>query len=60
MSVVATTGLVGTPESAPPETSSGVACECCEKPLPLGTRARMDRETGVVICVECFEALDDR
>lgn len=34
-----------------------VACECCETPLPPGTPAKIDRESGVIICVDCYEAL---
>ena len=36
---------------------ASVACECCQTPLPPGTPAKIDRESGVIICNECFEAL---
>lgn len=42
-----------------PGVPPAVICECCEQPLPPGTRARIDRESGVIICVECYEALSN-
>lgn len=36
---------------------AGVVCECCDRSLPPGTRARINPD-GVIICVECYEALD--
>lgn len=34
-----------------------VRCDCCEQPFPAGTRARVDPESGAIICAECYEAL---
>lgn len=35
----------------------GVHCDCCETPLPIGTRAKIDPESGAIICLECCDAL---
>lgn len=38
----------------PQGSAATVLCECCKTLLPPGTRARIDRESGVIICDECF------
>ncbi|MCU1591581.1 MAG: hypothetical protein JWP11_2837 [Frankiales bacterium] len=43
--------------SAGCEYTESVECESCGEPLPVGTPAKANLD-GVIICVECFHALD--
>lgn len=40
----------------PTTSAATVFCACCDTPLPPGTRAKINAD-GVVVCVECAEAL---
>ena len=37
---------------------SRVCCECCEQVIPVGSPAKIDPESGVIICLDCFSDLE--